>query len=134
MVSVSFCYLFYQPMDEMIKTWTLLFPTKENPNMEKALLDWPAVLRYDVKANYRLLSRKFSSMTFSQPSARLTNQKPRSLCPSDKPIKWLYFRSFVISVLFACFHFKVIRKSLYLVCGCYIGFVVVVFLYKSWHR
>ena len=55
----KFLLLFYQPMDEMIKTWTLLFPTKENPNMEKALFDWPVVLQYDVKANYRLLSRKF---------------------------------------------------------------------------
>ena len=55
----KFLLLFYQPMDEMIKTWTLLFPTKENPNMEKALLDWPVVLQHDVKANYRLLSRKF---------------------------------------------------------------------------
>ena len=25
----------------MIKTWPLRFPAKENPNMEKALLDWP---------------------------------------------------------------------------------------------
>ena len=89
MVSVSVCYLFYQPMDEMIKTWTLLFPAKENPNMEKALFDLPIVLQYDVKANYRLLPRKFSGMTFFQPSFRLTNQKPRTLCPSDKPIKWL---------------------------------------------
>ena len=32
--------------------------------------------------------------------------------PFDKPIKSLYFRSFVVSVLFARFHFKVIRKSL----------------------
>ena len=39
MVSVSVQYLFYQPMDEKIKTWTLRFPTKENPNMEKALFD-----------------------------------------------------------------------------------------------
>ena len=30
----------------------------------------------------------------------------------NKPIKWLYFRSFVVSVLFARFHFKVTRKSL----------------------
>ena len=30
----------------------------------------------------------------------------------EKPIKSLYFRSFDVSVLFACFHFKVIRKSL----------------------
>ena len=31
-------------MDEKIKTWTLRFPAKENPNMEKALFDWPIVL------------------------------------------------------------------------------------------
>ena len=52
MVSLSVCYLFYQPMDEKIKTWPLRFPTKENPNMEKALCDWPIVLQYDVKAKY----------------------------------------------------------------------------------
>ena len=37
--SVSVCYLFYQPMDGKNKTWTLRFPAKENPNMEKALFD-----------------------------------------------------------------------------------------------
>ena len=37
------------------------FPTKENPNMERALFDWPIVLQYDVKA-----------------SVPLTNQKPRA--------------------------------------------------------
>ena len=42
-------------MDEKNKTWTLRFPAKENPNMEKALFDWPIVLQYDVKA----ISRKF---------------------------------------------------------------------------
>ena len=46
-------------MDEKITTWTLRFPTKENPNMEKALFDWPIVLQYDVKAKDRLISRKF---------------------------------------------------------------------------
>ena len=46
-------------MDEKIKTWTLRFPAKENPNMEKALFDWPIVLQYNVKARYRLISRKF---------------------------------------------------------------------------
>ena len=30
--------------------WTLRFPAKENPNMEKVLFDWPIVLEYDVKA------------------------------------------------------------------------------------
>ena len=51
---------------------------KENPHMEKALFDWPIVLQYDVKAKYRLISRKFSGMKFFHPSARLTNQKKRT--------------------------------------------------------
>ena len=74
MVSVSVRYSFYQPMDEKIKTWHLRFPAKKNPNMEKALFDWPFVSQYDVKAKYRLISRKFSGMKFFQPSVRLTNQ------------------------------------------------------------
>ena len=78
MVSVSVRYLLYQLMDEKIKTWPLRFPAKENPNMEKALFDWPMVLQYDVKAKYRLISRKFSDMKFFHPSVRLTNQKPRA--------------------------------------------------------
>ena len=65
-------------MDEKIKTWTLHFPAKENPNMEKALSDWPIVLQYDVKAKYRLISRKYLSMKFFHPNIRLTNQKPRA--------------------------------------------------------
>ena len=50
MVSVSVRYLFYQPMNEKIKKWTLRFPAKENPNMKEALFDWPIVLQYDFKA------------------------------------------------------------------------------------
>ena len=80
MVSViSVRYLFYQPMDEKIKTWSLCFPAKENPNTEKALFDWPIVLQYDVKAKYRLISRKFSGVKFFHPRIRLANQKPRAL-------------------------------------------------------
>ena len=56
--------------------WTLRFRAKENPNMEKALFDWPTVLQYDVKAKYHLISRKFSGMKFFHASVRLTNQKP----------------------------------------------------------
>ena len=78
MVSVSVRCLFYQPMDEKIKTWLLRFSVKENPNMEKALFDWPIVLQYDLKAKYRLISRKFLDMKFYHPSVRLTNQKPRT--------------------------------------------------------
>ena len=65
-------------MDEKIKTWTLRFPAKENPNMEKLLFDWPIVLQYVVKAKYRLISRKFSGVKFLQPRVHLTNQKPRA--------------------------------------------------------
>ena len=65
-------------MDERSKQRPLRFPTKENPNMEKALFDWPIVLQYDVKAKDRLISRKFSGITFFLPSVRLTNQKPRA--------------------------------------------------------
>ena len=78
MVSVSVRYLFYQPMDKKTKTWPLCFPAKENPNMEKALFDWLMVLQYDVKAKYRMISRKFSGMKFFHPTVRLTNQKSRA--------------------------------------------------------
>ena len=73
-------YLFHQPISEKIKTWTLRFPAKENPNMVKALFDWPIVLQYDVKAKCRLISRKFLGMTFFHPSVRLTNQKLTRVC------------------------------------------------------
>ena len=78
MVSVSVCFLFYQPMDEEIKTWPLRFPAKENPYMETALFDWPIVLQYDVNAKYWLISRKFLGMKFFYQSVRLTNQKPHA--------------------------------------------------------
>ena len=67
MVLVSVRYLFYQPVDEKIKTWPLRFPSKENPKMEKALFDWPIVLQYDVKAKYRLISwPEFQTITSSR--------------------------------------------------------------------
>ena len=65
-------------MDEKIETWSHRFLAKENPHIEKALFDWPIVLQYDVKAKYRLISRKFSDLKFFHPSIRLTNQKPRA--------------------------------------------------------
>ena len=49
------------------------------------------------------------------PERSLNQPKPtRGLYPFDEPIKSLFFRSFVVSVSFESFHFKVIRKSLYL--------------------
>ena len=59
MVSVSVRYLFDQPIDEQIKTQPLHFHAEENPNMEKGLFDWPIILQFDIKAKYRLISRKF---------------------------------------------------------------------------
>ena len=91
-------------MPEKIKTRTFRFPAKENPNMEKALFDWPIRLQYDIKVKFRLIGMKFFFF-FTKSHARLY--------PFDKPIKSFYFRSFVVSILFARFHFKVIRKSLY---------------------
>ena len=72
---------------------TLRFPAKENPNMKKALFDWPMVLQYDVKTEHRLISREFSGMNFFHQNGRLTNQKPRRLYPFDKRIKSLYLCS-----------------------------------------
>ena len=45
MVSVIVPYLFYQPIDEKIKTRPLRFLAKENPNMEKTFIG----LQYDVR-------------------------------------------------------------------------------------
>ena len=70
-------------MDEKIKTWTPLFPAKENPNMERALFNWPIVLQYEIKVKYRLISRKFSGMKFFHQGVRLTNQKPCAFVPTQ---------------------------------------------------
>ena len=62
MVSVSVRYLLYQPMDDNIKTWTLRFPAKKSPNMEKVFFDCPIVLQHDVNEKYPLISRKLSGI------------------------------------------------------------------------
>ena len=67
-------------MDEKIKTWPIRFPTKGNPNMEKALFDWPIVLQYDVKAKYQLISRKFLDMKFFSPEHSLNGPKATRVC------------------------------------------------------
>ena len=57
------------------------FSRPKNPNMAKALFNWPIVLQwlqYDVKVKYRLISRKFSGRKYFQLSVRLTNQKLRA--------------------------------------------------------
>ena len=76
MVSISVCYLFYQSMDEKNQTWTLRFPAKESPNMERALFDWPIVLQYDVKA----ISRKFFGHELFSAERSLNQPKARCVC------------------------------------------------------
>ena len=76
MVSASVRYLFYQPMDEKIETWTLRFPAKEYPNK----LDCPTVFQYDVKAKSRLISTKFSGIKFFSPERSLNQPKTTRVC------------------------------------------------------
>ena len=80
MVSVIVRYLFYQLMDEKIKTWPRRFLAKENPNMEKELFDWPIILQYDVKAKYRLISRKFFGHEVFSPERSLDQPKATRVC------------------------------------------------------
>ena len=96
MVSDGVCYLFYRPMDEKIKTCT-----------------WSIVSQYVVKAKYRLISRKFLGMKFFSSELSLNQPKATRVCiRSTHQSNRSLFRSFVVSGLFARFHFKVIRKSL----------------------
>ena len=107
MVSVRVRHLFYKPMDKKIKPWTLRFSAKENPNMEKSLFDWPVVLQYDVKAKYRLISRKFSGMKFFSKATRVCI---RSIKQSNRSISVRLLFLFSLRV----FLLKVKRKSLFL--------------------
>ena len=52
------------------------FSRQRNPNMEKALFDWPIVLQYDVKA----ISRKFFGHEVCLPERSLSQPKPRCVC------------------------------------------------------
>ena len=63
---------------------------RKPPNLEKALFD-----------------------QFFHRYVRLTNQSHARLHPLDKSIKSLHFRLFIVSDLFASFHFKVTRKLHY---------------------
>ena len=78
------CSLFVLSVtDEKIKTWTLRFPAKENPNMEKALFDWPIVLQYDVKAKHLLISTKFFGHEVFSPERSLNQPNATRVCISS---------------------------------------------------
>ena len=112
MVSASVRYLFYQPMDEKIKTWPLRSPAKQNPNMEKALFDWQIVLQYDVKAKYQVDFQKVLDHEVFWPERLIDQPKATRVCirSINQSSRISSVRS-LFSVLFARFHFQVIRKS-----------------------
>ena len=65
------------------------FSRQRNPNMEKALFDWPIVLQYDVKE----ISRKFFGHEVCLPARSLSQPKPRCVC-----IRFIYQSNRSISV------------------------------------
>ena len=99
-------------MDGKIKPWPPCYPAKENPKMEKALFDWPIVLQCDVKAKYRLSwfleSSRAWSVFLPERSLNQTNSTPVYIRLINQSNRSISVR------LFAHFHIKVIRKSLYL--------------------
>ena len=100
-----FVIFFISQLTKKVKPWPLRFPAKENPNMEQALFDWPIFLQYDVKAKLDWFLE--SSWVFS-PERLLNQPKATRVC-----IRSTNQSNRSISVLFARFHFKVIRKSLH---------------------
>ena len=115
-VSGNVHHLFCQPMDEKIQTWPLasLF------SRQRKLWYWEGIVRLanriavwsqsevSVKFQKGFRHEVFFTRAFVQPA----KSYPR-LYPFNKPIKSLYFRSFVVSFFFARFPFKDMRKSLY---------------------
>ena len=101
-------------IDEKIKQWPLHFPVRENPNKKEALINWPIVLRYDVKAKYRLISRKFFGHEVFSPERSLNRPKATRVCiRSINHSNRSFFVRLFFSVLFTRFRVKVIRKSLH---------------------
>ena len=56
------------------------FSRRRNPNMENALFDWPILLQYAVKANYRWISRKFFGHEVFSPERLLKQPKATRVC------------------------------------------------------
>ena len=115
MVSVSVRYLFYQPMDEEIKTWPLPFPAKETLIWRRHCSIGQSCCSMMSKRSSDWFLESSGAWSFFHQKVCITNQTPRHLYLFDKSIKSLYdyFCSFVVFVLFTRFHFEDIRKSLF---------------------
>ena len=103
MISVSVRYLHYHQWIKRSNHGPFVFPPKKS-------LIWRR--HCSIGQSCCSMTSKRSIDCFLESSASPTKSHAR-LCPFNKPIKSLYFRLFVVSVLFVRFHFKVIRKSLY---------------------
>ena len=76
-------------MDEKIKTETLHFPTKENPNTGEGIVQLANHIAVRMTSKWSIndnFLESSSGMKFFQLGICLTNQKPRCLYPCDKPI------------------------------------------------
>ena len=86
-----------------------VFPPKKTLIRRRHCSISQSFLQYGVKAKYWLISmisRKFSGIrAFAWPT-----KSHARLYPFAEPIKSFYFRSFVVSVLFARFHFRVYKN------------------------
>ena len=100
MVSVSVrYYLFCQPINVKIKTWSLRFPAKENPNMEKI---GQLCCSMTSKRSIDWFLESTSGVKCFHSSVRLTNQKPRAFVS----VRWT--NQIALSALFplvCCFCF-----------------------------
>ena len=105
-VSVSVCYCFISQW--MIRTWTLRFPRKKTLIWERYCSIGQSCCSITQKRSIGKFLESSSGMKFFQPSVRLTNQKPRAF--------FFVRQTNQVALLFCSrFHFKVIRKSLYLI-------------------
>ena len=78
--SVSDRYLFYQPMDEKIKTWTPGFPAKKTLICKRHCSISQSSCSVTVKAKDRLISRKFFEHEVFTPGDSLNQPKATRVC------------------------------------------------------
>ena len=111
-VSVSVRYLFYQRS----KHGLFVFPNAYGEGKIRLANRISVWRQREVSIDFRKVLR---GMKFFHPSIRLTNQKPRAFV-SFRRSNQIGLSPFVCCFFFffACFHFKVIRKSLSKDCKC----------------
>ena len=142
MVLVNVCYLFYQPVDEKIKTWTLRFSAKKTLIWRRHYSTGPSCWSMTSKRSLDWFLESSSGKKFFHPSVTNNQPKPTHVCTrsinqSNRYISVclfflfcqsinqsinqsiIYFntlrqraKKLVQKILFARFHFKVIRKIL----------------------